>query len=49
MLKCSYFRKFLFEEAGMSLTMNKDTGTDSYRVTTYTGDKKTLVGATVQA
>jgi hypothetical protein len=38
------FRKYLFEDGGMSSTLNKGTGTDSYRVTTYTGDKKNACG-----
>jgi hypothetical protein len=43
-LKCSNFRKYLFKEGGMSSTLNEVTGTDSYHVTTYTGDKKNARG-----
>ena len=39
-LKCSTFRKYMFEQGGMSSTVNQGTGTDSYHVTTHTGDKK---------
>ena len=38
-LKCSNFRKHPSEQGGISSTPNQGTGTDSYRVTTYTGDK----------
>ena len=44
-LKCSNFRKYSsFEGEGMSSTLNEGTGTDPYRVTTYTGDKKNARG-----
>jgi hypothetical protein len=43
-LKCSCFRKYSFEQGGMSSTLNQGTGTDFYRVTTYTGDKKNARG-----
>jgi hypothetical protein len=43
-LKCSNFRKYLSEQGGMSSTLNESTGTDSYCVTTYTGDKKNARG-----
>jgi len=43
-LKCSNFRQYSSEEGGMSCTLNQSTGTDSYRVTTYTGDKKNARG-----
>jgi hypothetical protein len=48
-LKCSKFRNYSpssFEQGGMPSTMNQDTGTgtDPYRVTTYTGDKKNARG-----
>ena len=41
-LKCSNFRKYSFEQD--SSTMNQGTGTDSYRGSTYTGDKKNARG-----
>ena len=37
-LKCSNFRKYLSEQGGISSTLNQGTGTDSYCVTTYTGE-----------
>ena len=43
-LKCSNFRKYLPEQGGISSTLNQGTGTDSYHVTTYTGDKKNARG-----
>ena len=44
-LKCSNFCKYLFKQGGMSSsTLNQGTGTDSYRVTTHTGDKKNAHG-----
>ena len=43
-LKCSNFRKYSSEQGGMSSTLNQSTGTDSYRVTTYIGDKKNARG-----
>jgi hypothetical protein len=43
-LKCSNFRLYLFEEIGMSSTLNEGTGTNSYRVTTYTRDKTNACG-----
>ena len=43
-LKCSNFHKYFFEQGGNSSTLNQGTGTDSYRVTTYTGDKKNARG-----
>jgi hypothetical protein len=38
-LKCSNFRKYSFEQGGMSSTLKQGTDSDSYRVTTYAGDK----------
>jgi hypothetical protein len=35
-LKCSNFCKYLSEQGGISSALNQGTGTDSYRVTTYT-------------
>jgi hypothetical protein len=43
-LKCSNFRKYLSEQGGISSTLNQGTGTGSYHVTTYTGDKKNARG-----
>jgi hypothetical protein len=43
-LKCSNFCKYLSERGGISSALNQGTGTDSYRVTTYTGDKKDARG-----
>ncbi|KAI2494665.1 hypothetical protein MHU86_19844 [Fragilaria crotonensis] len=43
-LKCSNFRKYSSDQGGMSSILNESTGTDSYRVTTYTGDKKNARG-----
>ena len=44
-LKCSNFRKYLSEQEGEnSLTPNQGSGTDPYRVTSYTGDKKNARG-----
>ena len=43
-LKCSNFCKYLSELGGNSSTLNQGTGTDSYRVTTYTGNKKNARG-----
>jgi hypothetical protein len=37
-LKCSNFGKYLSEQGGMSSALNQGTETNSYRVTTYTGD-----------
>jgi hypothetical protein len=39
-LKCRNFHKYLSEEGGISSTLNQGTGTNSCRVTTYTGHKK---------
>ena len=44
-LKCSNFRKYSFEQGGMSSTLNQCTGTNIYRVTTYDGDKKNARGS----
>ena len=47
-LKCSKFRNYSpsssFEQGGMSCTLNQGTGADTYRVTSYTGDKKNARG-----
>jgi hypothetical protein len=42
--KCSNFRKYWSEEGGISSALNQGTGTNSYGVTTYTGDKKNARG-----
>jgi hypothetical protein len=44
-LKCSNFRKYLSEQEGEnSVTPNQGTVTESYRVTSYTGDKRNTRG-----
>ena len=43
-LKCSNFRKYFSEQGGNSSTLIQGTGTDSYCITTYTGDKKNACG-----
>jgi MULE transposase domain len=46
-LKCSNFRKYLVEqeqEQENSITPNQGTGSESYRVSSYTGDKKNARG-----
>jgi hypothetical protein len=44
-LKCSNFCKYLSEQGGISSALSQQgTGTDSYRVTTYTGGKKNARG-----
>ena len=43
-LKCSNFHNYLSEQGGISSALNQGNGTDSYRITTYTGDKKNASG-----
>ena len=43
-MECSNFRKYLFEQGGMSSTLNEGAGTDSYCATTSTEDKKNARG-----
>ena len=43
-MECSNFRKYLFEQGGMSSILNQGAGTDSYCATTYTEDKKNARG-----
>jgi MULE transposase domain len=43
-LKCSNFRKYSSEQGENFLTPNQGTATESYRATSYTGDKKNARG-----
>jgi hypothetical protein len=43
-MKCSNFRKYSSEKGGIFSSLNQGTGTNSYRVTTYTGYKKNACG-----